>query len=248
MPVDISERLSEIIHILSFLRVLRSDVRSPAKSRAFLWSNFMEAAQATTTVLGWGEILKIVLASGVVAALIGVGKDWFFKSLERKHEAKFAAIGLLAKLDLYVIQSRRNLWAYREAVSQLVPERDYQEWPSCRYPEMEISDEALRRLSPEHASDLAWIATDKALATEHLSAVHESSFDPTVAYDHEARVVGYFGYEAYLLSNRLREKYDLPPFGLRWGVDDDFEDLRKAWTRTKKEVVKRSQPITASDL
>ncbi|CAI8828153.1 hypothetical protein EMIT053CA3_240004 [Pseudomonas donghuensis] len=42
MPVDISERVSEIIPILSFLRVLRSDQRSPAIESGFLFQRFLE--------------------------------------------------------------------------------------------------------------------------------------------------------------------------------------------------------------
>lgn len=208
----------------------------------------MEVVQATTAVLGWGEIVKIVLASGVVAALISAAKDWIFRSRERKQEARFAAIGLVAKLDLYVLHSRRNLWSYRDAVGPLIPERDYQDWPVCSYPDMDISDSSLKHLSTEHASDLAWIATEKALASQHLSDIEDSSFTPIDVNAHKAEVVGYFGYEAYLLAKKLREEFALPPFGLRWGVDDDFSDLEVAWKRTKKEVAKRARPITAGDL
>ncbi|WP_342309754.1 hypothetical protein WLF14_14175 [Pseudomonas fluorescens] len=208
----------------------------------------MEVVQATTAVLGWGDIVKIVLASGVVAALIGVAKDWFFRSREQKQEARFAAVGLVAKLDLYVLHSRRNLWLYRDAADQLIPERDYQQWPVCAYPDMDISDESLKHIGTEHASSLAWISTEKALASQHLSAVEESSFNPIDVHGHKAEIVGYFGYEAYLLAKKLREEFTLPPFGQRWGVDDNFSDLELAWHRTKRAVAKRAQPITADDL
>lgn len=208
----------------------------------------MEVVQATTAVLGWGELVKIVLASGVVASLIGVAKDWFFKSRERKHEAVFAAIGLIAKLDLYVLQTRRNVWDYKDLVSQLTPERDYQSWPTCSYPDLDVSESALKQLSREQASDFARIATDKALASQHLSAIYDAALDPTEVDMHKAEMVGYFGYEAYLLAEKLRRDYDLPPFGQRWGVEDDFSDLERAWKKTKKEVARRASPITADDL
>ncbi len=208
----------------------------------------MEFAQTATAVLGWGDIVKIVLASGVVAALIGVAKDWFFKSRERKQEAVFCAIGLVAKLDLYVLQSRRNVQNYNELTAQLFPERDYQDWPSCSYPDLDIADVALKHLSREHASDFAWVATDKALASQHLSAIHDASWDPTEVHAHKAEVVGYFGYEAYLLAGKLRKEYGLPPFGQRWGVDDDFSDLEGAWRETKKEVAKRYRQVTVDDI
>lgn len=41
MPVDISERVREIISILSFLRVLRSDQKAQLLCWAFLWSEFI---------------------------------------------------------------------------------------------------------------------------------------------------------------------------------------------------------------
>ncbi|KTC11324.1 hypothetical protein AO391_26500 [Pseudomonas marginalis ICMP 9505] len=208
----------------------------------------MEVIQAATAVLGWGDIVKIVLASGVVAALIGVAKDWFFKSRERKQEAIFSAIGLVAKLDLYVIQSRRNVWDYSEAAAPLEPERDYQDWPTCAYPDLDISELALKHLNREHASDFAWIATDKALASQHLNAIYDASWDPTEVHAHKAEVVGYFGYEAYLLASKLRKEYGLPPFGQRWGVDDDFSDLAHAWQETKKEVAKRYRGVTVDDI
>lgn len=208
----------------------------------------MEVVQATNAVLGWGEIVKIVLASGVVAAFIGWAKDLLFKSRERKQEAVFAAIGLVAKLDLYVLQSRRNVWDYKDFTAQLTPERDYQDWPACSYPDLDIPDSTLKQLSRQHASDFAWIATDKALASQHLSAIHDAAWDPTEVHAHKADVVGYFGYEAYLLAGKLRKDYDLPPFGQRWGVDDDFSDLELSWKKTKKEIAKQARPISAFDL
>jgi len=204
----------------------------------------MEAVQATT-VLGWGEILKIVLASGVVAALIGVVKDVALRGRERRKDALFAAIGLVAKLDLYALQSRARVSEYHESTAQLDPHQHYQNWPSCSYPDLDISEDALKHLSLENASDLAWISTEKAIARQHLVAIHEAAFDPTEVSDHQADVVGYFGYEAYLLALKLRAEYGLPSFGQRWGVHDDFPDLFKAWDETKREVAKTAQPFTA---
>ncbi|PLP87628.1 hypothetical protein CYD26_21115 [Pseudomonas sp. FFUP_PS_473] len=200
------------------------------------------------TVLGWGEILKIVLASGVVAALIGILKDVFLKRRERKQDALFAAIGLVAKLDLYALQSRARLWDYDERTAELNPHQHDQNWPTCTYPDLEISDDALKHLSLEHASDLAWISTEKAIAGQYLSIVDEVSFDPTEVHARKAEVVGYFGYEAFLLARKLRTAYGLPSFGQRWGVHEDFPDLLRAWKKTKNEVARHAQPLTADDI
>ncbi len=202
----------------------------------------MEAAQLTANVLGWGDILKIVLASGVVASAIGWLKDWLLKSRDRARDAKFVAIGVIAKLDLYALKSRINRRNYYDFSASLVPERDYQKWPNCSYPELDITADELKYLDVEHASHLAWLTTEKALASEHLYAIHDAAFDPTEVDGHKAEVVGYFGYEAYLLACKLRSKHGLQSFGQRWGVSDDFPDLLQAWEETKKEVAKRSWP------
>lgn len=205
----------------------------------------MEPGQAAA-VLGWGEIIKIVLASGVVAAVVGVLKEIFFKSRDRQADAKYAAIRVVAKLDLYVLQSRSNVSNYYECSGGLDPHEHYQNWPDCPYPELDISTDELKLFSTEHASALAWIATEKAIARQHLIAINEAAWDPTEVYGHQADVVGYFGYEAYLLAGKLRRRHGLPSFGERWGVHDDFSDLLRAWNDTKKEVAKRREPAAAT--
>ena len=122
------------------------------------------------------------------------------------------------------------------------PHADYLNWPSCSYPETGITNEELRHLNSEHASDVAWIATEKALASHHLYAVNEAAHTPIDVYTHEADVVGYFGYEAYLLAGKLREKYSLPSFGKRWGTSDEFPDLLHSWMKTKAAVSKFAKP------
>lgn len=202
----------------------------------------MESAQVVASALGWADILKIVLASSGVAAVIGWFKDLHLKKKDRALEAKFAAIGVIARLDLYAIQSRQNVREYSEVTAGMDPHTHYQNWPRCTYPELDFTDDTLKQLDTEHASDLAWLTTEKALASEHLYAIHESAYDPTEVHEHKAEIVGYFGYEAYLLARKLRQSYDLQPFGHRWGIEDDFPDLHRAWIETKKEVAKRSWP------
>lgn len=196
----------------------------------------MESAQVVTTVLGWEDIFKIVLASGVVAALIGWFKDWLLKSRDRARDARFSAIGMIAKLDFYAIQSRRNICDYEEDIACLDPQTDYMEWPTCEYPALEITDDAIRHFNSKHATDLAWLTTEKALASEHLRAVYGHEIDPTIVHSQQSHIVGYFGYEAYLLAFRLRDKYGLSPFGARWGAKDEFSDLLHYWVTIKAMV------------
>lgn len=89
----------------------------------------MESTQMAAAILGWGDIAKIVLASGVVAALIGWLKDWIFKSRDQRKEAKFAAIEVVGKLDHYARESSRNVRRYREMSAQLDVHVHYQNWP-----------------------------------------------------------------------------------------------------------------------
>lgn len=199
----------------------------------------MEPVQVTASALSGIDIAKIVLASGVVAAVIGWIKDYLFKSRDRARDAKFNAISVIAKLDLYSLQSRQKIRDYHELTAQLVPERDYQNWPRCTYPELEITTDELRLLDSKNASVLTWLNTEKMLASEYLYGVYESSFDPTDVHSHKADIVGYFGYEAFLLAESLRKKHRLPAFGQRWGVDDDFSDLWSSWEDTKKAVAKQ---------
>src|SRR5690606_30895409 len=130
-------------------------------------------------------------------------KDWLFKRRDRARDAKFAAIGVIAKLDLYVIQSRQSVRDYDEVTAGMDPQVDYQNWPRCTYPDLVIPEEALKQLDAEHASDLASLATEKALASEHLYSIHDASWDPTEVHSHKAEIVGYFGYEAYLIASKL---------------------------------------------
>ncbi|PBP57530.1 hypothetical protein [Pseudomonas syringae] len=200
----------------------------------------MSTAENALTILSWSDILKIVLASGVVASLIGWFKDWLLKSRDRARDSKSSAIGVIAKLDLYAIQSRMNIRDYQDQAASLDPHVHYQNWPTCTYPDLEISRDELEYLAPEHSSTLAWLTTEKALASQHLYAIHDVSFDPTEVHAHKAEVVGYFGYEAYLLALKLREKFNLPPCGQRWGISEDFLDLHSAWVQTKQEVKRRT--------
>lgn len=204
----------------------------------------METPQVAETVLGWIDITKIVLASGVVAAFIGWLKDGVFKALERRKTAKYSAIGVVAKLDLYVLQTRVNVRAYWDHVQQLDPHTDYMNWPSCPYPELNVSDIEIHSLDAEHASRLAWVATEKAFANQHLHEVDEQALAPFDVYNEEAEVIGYFGYEAYLLAQALRDTYSLPPLGSRWEADDRFEDLKQSWahTRTERSKLRRNAP------
>ncbi|MFL1502125.1 hypothetical protein ACI77N_13145 [Pseudomonas sp. S191] len=206
----------------------------------------MEAAQLTATALGWGDILKIVLASGVVAAAIGWLKDWVFKSRDQRKEAKFAAIEIVGKLDQYARQSSRSVYHYRDITAQLDPHVHFQNWPSCTYPDLEVSRDALKSIDTDLASEVAWFATTQAHADEYLYYIYDQSADPFEDPDARASVVGFMGYEAYELACKLREHYGLMAYATRWELAGDFQDLHRDWKKIKKDIADRLRNQQAS--
>lgn len=199
----------------------------------------MESTQMAAAILGWGDLAKIVLASGVVAALIGWLKDWVFKSRDQRKEAKFAAIEVVGKLDQYARESSRNVRRYREMSAQLDVHAHYQNWPSCTYPELEVGRDSLKSIDTDLASEVAWFATTKEHADEYLFYIYDQSVDPMEGPDSRATVIGFMGYEAYVLACKLRKRYHLMAYATRWELAGDFEDLHSDWKKVKKEMADR---------
>jgi hypothetical protein len=185
----------------------------------------MESTQMAAAVLGWGDIAKIVLASGVVAALIGWLKDWVFKSRDQRKEAKFAAIEVVGALDRYARESSRNVRRYREMCAQLDVHANHQSWPSCTYPELEVIRDSLKSINTDLASEVAWFATTKDHADEYLFYIYDQSVDPLEGAESRATVIGFMGYEAYELACKLRKHYRLMDYATRWELAGNFEDL-----------------------
>jgi hypothetical protein len=199
----------------------------------------MEADQVVAAALGWGDIAKIVLASGVVAALIGWLKDWIFRTRDTRKAAKFAAIGIVGKLDEYTHQSSRRVSSYREQTAQMDPHAHHQSWPSCTYPDLDISQDLLKLIDTEIACEVAWFATTQAHANEYLYYIYESSVDPTEGGNAQAELVGFMGYEAYELATKLRDRYGLLRYAHRWELAGEFQDLQKDWIKVRNDIATR---------
>ncbi|MFG0500801.1 hypothetical protein H0H12_12955 [Pseudomonas putida] len=240
--------MADYLLILSFLRMVGIDNKRPGLAPGFLLESWMEPGQVITSSLGWGDIAKIVLASGVVAALIGWVKDWIFRSGDSSKAATFAAIDIVGKLDMYAHQSSRNVSFYREHTAQMCSLRDYQNWPSCSYPELEVSQDVLKLIDTELACEVAWFATTQANANEYLYYVYSDSYDPTEGSDAKAELVGFMGYEAYLLAGKLRDRYGLLRYAHRWELAGDFQDLQSDWGKVKKDVAARLSQPRGADL
>ncbi|MCV9917792.1 hypothetical protein OIU19_03220 [Pseudomonas sp. BT-42-2] len=201
----------------------------------------MEPVQTASIAISWLDVGKIVLGSGVVAGIVGWIKDSWNKRSDRRREAKYAAIEALAMLDLYVLESRKNVRRYYEDSAGLTPEAHYQMWPSCSYPDFLFPQETLKRLSAEDACRISWLSTEKEVAHQYLAAIHEDELDPTRVEGHQAKMVGYFGYEAFLLSKSMRARYRLSSMPRAMNADDHFDDLFSYWLSTKSEFEKRSE-------
>ncbi len=189
-------------------------------------------------MLGTLDLLKIVLASGVVAAAVGWAKDVYFTRKQNALDARFAAIEIVAKLELFALRAQRNVENYWELVRQLEPQCDYHRWPHCSYPELDIEKQLLKLMDLETSSSIAWLETEKALAAQHLYHIHEDSIDPTDSSDHGAYVVAYFGHEALLMAQKLRKKHGLSSFGQRWRVTEEIPVLKRGWDETIKQINK----------
>ena len=199
----------------------------------------MDPSQTVIAALGWGDIAKIVLASGVVAAIIGVFKDWWFRRGDDRKAAKFAAIEVVGKLDQYAHQSSMRISTYRETAAQLDPATHYQNWPSCTIPDIDISFDALRFLDTELACEIAWFATTQAHANEYGYYIYECSGDPTESSGAKAELVGFMGYEAFELAGKLRKRYGLLTYAHRWELAGKFEDLHRDWVKVKNDIATR---------
>lgn len=227
--------MSEINPILPFLCIVRID-QEPGKAPGFFMEFRMAADQIIATALGWGDIAKIVLASGVVAALIGWIKDWFFRSTDTSKAAKFAAIGVVGKLDEYAHRSSQRISSYREETAQLQPHVHYLNWPTCSYPELSVDQELLKLIDTELACEVAWFATTQAHASEYVYYIYEHSADPTEGRDAQAELVGFMGYEAYELATKIRNRYGLLKYAHRWDLAGEFNDLQRDWKKVKNDL------------
>ncbi|WP_038995160.1 hypothetical protein [Pseudomonas putida] len=199
----------------------------------------METTQVVTAALGLGDIAKIVLASGVVAAFIGFFKDWWFRRGDHRKAAKFAAIEIVGKLDQYAHQSSMRVSEYRELAAQLNPAAHYQNWPLCTYPSLEMSQDTLKCVDSDLACEVAWFATTQAHANEYVYYTCECTGDPTEAADAKAELVGFMGYEAFELASKLRKRYGLLAYAHRWELAGSFEDLYSDWVKVKNDIATR---------
>ena len=187
--------------------------------------------------LGWSDIIKIVLASGVVATIISSGITWVKEKAQRdgqrKLDAEFDAIHLISKLDALAVRCANNFWEYHKLWNEArgtIHERDV---AGCTKPDIAIDAASLSKIDRSLACRIAWLENDISLGADEIRSRWEAYMDTDDANEHYANLVGYFGYEALMISKLLRAKYSLTHEGPRWGMPQIEQQLKTCFDATK---------------
>jgi len=185
--------------------------------------------------IGWWDISKIVLASGLLSALVSQGLQWLKESRREvrkyKAEATLNAIGLVGILDRYVSRCHQKIKKYDGAPTYY----SSSEW--CYPPDLDLADAKLEYFNGKVLSKLAWLKTERALALDIASDVLERQSDPESYQDHCVNITGYSGYEIALVSRLIRKEHKLPELSSCQAMTDKVEGLRIYWERAKKTLL-----------
>lgn len=188
--------------------------------------------------LVWGDILKIALGSGVVTAffgfLLGLLKDWLQARKQRRLEGEIDAIHLISKLDAVAAQSAQNYWSFHELWNQMRETEHQSKMSGCERPAISITPVEIAKIDKALACRIAWLENDIKRGSDRIQARWEANLDTEDAMLAGADLVGYFGYEALVISKLLREKYRLHYSGPNWGIDSIEEVLKKCYDESKK--------------
>ncbi|MDD0973785.1 hypothetical protein [Pseudomonas fontis] len=92
----------------------------------------------------------------------------------------------------------------------------------------------MSKIDRELACRIAWIENDISLGSDGIRARWEVYLDPEDAVEADANLVGYFGYEALLISKLLRSKYKRSHQRAQWGMPRIEEQLKECSENAKK--------------
>lgn len=101
---------------------------------------------------------------------------------------------------------------------------------SCHLAVYQIEPEKLAKIDRV----LAWLENDVSLGADGIRARWEAYLDSDEALDADGELVGYFGYEALLISRSLRDKYKLKFQGMQWGMPTIEKQLTECSERSKE--------------
>jgi len=188
--------------------------------------------------LAWLDVIKIAAGSGVVAAVFNVIFSAVKESLQRKEQrrldAEFDAIHLISKLDALAVECANNFWIFHQAWGQARGTIHEKDVPGCSKPDVTIDAGSLAKIDRSIACRIAWLENDVSLGDNGIRARWEAYMDGYEASECYADLVGYYGYEALLISKALREKYSLTHAGAGWGMPKIEEQLKTCSENTKK--------------
>ena len=181
--------------------------------------------------LGWLDVGKIVLASGVVSAFVSQGLQWLKESRKDakkfKAEASLNAIGLVGVLDRYVAQCHSKVQQYDQDPSY------YLESKWCYPPDLDLSQVKLEFFSAEVLAKLAWLKTERFLALDQASGAMDRGADLEGYQDHCVSITGYSGYEIAMVAKLIRQQHKLPELSSGWSLENKIVSLRPFWQRAK---------------
>lgn len=184
------------------------------------------------------DMVKIAAGSGVIAALITSGIGWMKDKLQREEqrrlEAEIEAIHLISKLDAHAAQCARNYWMFHKQWSEIQGGESEARFLGCAKPELVVDPGSLSKIDRALACRIAWIENDVRLGNDGIRARWQLYNDPEDAIEADADLVGYFGYEALLISKALRSKYKLSYQGAQWGMTRIEEQLRECSENAKR--------------
>ncbi|HCF9476694.1 hypothetical protein [Pseudomonas aeruginosa] len=185
--------------------------------------------------LSWWELGKIVLASGVVSAVISHAIQHARDSRKVSSEKRFGAVRVVGLLDRYMMQSATNVSEHNSRYSEL---RNLSgiSIPACVFPELEVSVDDIKSLDVEHAAKLAWLSNEITLAKGYADTVWEITSDSDDAHSYRANFVGMLGYEAYLLASEIRRAQRIPPLAEYWRIQKKVKWLKEIWKEARDDL------------
>jgi hypothetical protein len=181
--------------------------------------------------LGLWDVVKIAAGSGVVAAGINQGVQFWKDRNKQKGDAQYCAVQLISKLELFGVECSHNVEWHERRIQEAPHYQDMTD--TCSMPDLTWSEDKLDVLQASVSSRMVWLSTEIRLANAKAYDNFDHDPDPEgFAWD-RVSVVGYFGYKSLILADELRRMYNLPPLISDWSLDQKSRYLKRFWERAK---------------
>lgn len=189
-------------------------------------------------ILSLAELIKIGLSGGLVVGLttffLNLIKDYLAGRAKKANEASFDALFIIARLDALVVECANSIWDYSNLLSQVRGTEHEREIGSCNRPDIQLEDLKLDKIDRALAARLIWLENEIIRGGRVIMARWELYLDSDEANEQNTSLVGYYGWEAWLISEALREKYSLKYAGPDWGMDAVKGVLAEEHAKAKK--------------